>query len=190
MTEREEERRCFAGYPCLLRATCCAMEDGGQTTEKVTVLLLLPPSGILFPPHYRAIRRCKILQVNDGGCDKRSSAALLACLMNAKATLLAPSLPPFPRSVQFSCSLGSRRPSVRRPPSSSLINRIFIISQHYNLLSIAVTSVFLLVEQIRIVPFDRSVGGGSGHALLVVFVLPAIFCHSRTCFPRPTRRRP
>ena len=126
--------------------------NGGLTTEKVTVLLLLPPSGILFPLHNRAIRRCKILQVNDGGCDKGGSAALLAYLMNAKATLLAP-------SVQFSCSLGSRR-----PPRSSLINRIFIISQHYNLLSIAVTSVFLLVEQIRIVPFVRSVGGGSGHA--------------------------
>ena len=147
--------------------------NGGQTTEKVTVLLLLPPSGILFPPHYRAIRRCKILQVNDGGCDKRSSAALLACLMNAKATLLAPSLPP---SVGAIFLLARKSPSVRLP-SSSLINRIFIISQHYNLLSIAVTSVFLLdsLEQIRIVPFDRSVGAGSGHALLVVFALPAIF---------------
>ena len=68
------------------------LRNGDQTTEKVTVLLLLPPSGILFPLHNRAIRRCKILQVNDGGRDKGSSAASLACLMNAKATLLAPSL--------------------------------------------------------------------------------------------------
>ena len=58
--------------------------NGGQTTEKVTVLLLLPPSGILFPPHNRAIRRCKILQVNDGGRDKGSSAAFLTRLLNER----------------------------------------------------------------------------------------------------------